>query len=93
MYNHYNELCKPYFVITIYVRTDGWLIIRLKKVTGDFFKHWNSMPFCDKTGAYFLYSLFRVKFIHLIPLPKYKISDFMKIEGACHPVISVKMKT
>ena len=28
----------PYVVITIYVRTDSWLIIRLKKVTGDFFQ-------------------------------------------------------
>ena len=26
-------------VITIYVRSDGWLIIRFKKITGDFFSN------------------------------------------------------
>ena len=25
-------------LFTIYVRTDSWLIIRLKKITGDFFQ-------------------------------------------------------
>ena len=40
-----------------YVRTDGysWLSV-WKKSPVIFFKHWNSIPFCDKTGAYFLYS-------------------------------------
>ena len=28
----------PYVVIASYVRTDGWLIIRLKKITSDFFQ-------------------------------------------------------
>ena len=29
----------PYVVIDSYVRTDGWLIICLKKITGDFFSN------------------------------------------------------
>ena len=33
------KIIYPYVVITIYVRTDGWLIIRLKKKnTSGFFK-------------------------------------------------------
>ena len=34
----YNESFYPHVVITIYVPTDGWLIIRLKKITSDFFQ-------------------------------------------------------
>ena len=42
--------------------------------------------FVIKRGHIF-FNPFRVKFIHLIPLPKCK--NLMKIEGVCHPVISV----
>ena len=37
LFNQYVQwIMYPYVVITIYVRTDGWLIIRLEKITGEF---------------------------------------------------------
>ena len=35
MYNETDESCCLYDVIASYVRTDGWQIIRMKKITGD----------------------------------------------------------
>ena len=72
----------PYVVIACYVRTDGWLIIRLRKITGDFFSSniGSQCRFVIKRGHIFTIP-FRVKFIHLIPLPKCKNLGFIKIEG------------
>ena len=49
----------PYVVIASYVRTHGWLIIRLKKITGGSQYH-----FVIKRGHIFTIP-FRVKLIHL----------------------------
>ena len=59
-----------YVVIAIYVRTDGWLIFSLKKKQT---KKPSISRFVIKRGIFSLFlSAFRVKFMHVIPLPKCK---------------------
>ena len=49
----------PYVVITIYVRTDGWLIIHLKKITGDFFSNLKCSAVLWLNGGIFFHYSFQ----------------------------------
>ena len=71
-------------MITIYAHTDGWLIIRIFSNIGI------QCRFVIKRGHIFSIP-FRVKFVSNTNYQNAKISDLMKIEGACHPVISVSL--
>ena len=60
-----------------------------EKNTGDFFQTLEVNAVLWLNGDIIFSIPSRVKFIHLYHYQNAKISDFMKIEGACHHVISV----